>query len=240
MRLITRHLTKGLIYARSLSLIPALAGTAVPLFWQLINLYGTLPAVLILLAMLQMTIAAISIVLYPFLFFRLGFIQTYFLAALFMAAAVIAWLSINHSINRRAGFQLIKLQSSTRTSLSLLSLLLCHRFLPLPLSPGTTFWDLHLKPNLAGRLKTKRRQEIITAIRHDYRQAQGMLGNAILFGCSPGSFRNVLMAAGLEESQFYILDTVIPIKHAEIFGVRKPFYFYVICLGPSLDNEIDG
>jgi hypothetical protein len=47
MKLVLRHLTSGLIYARSLRILPSLIGTIIPFFWQMVNLYGTLPAVLI-------------------------------------------------------------------------------------------------------------------------------------------------------------------------------------------------
>lgn len=238
MKLIVKHLTQGLIYARSFRLIPSLAGTVIPFFWQLINLYGTLPAVLIIIGVFQVLIISMAAIIYPFLSFQLSFIQVYYLAALFMAVAIIIWLFTNKSINHRGNFQLIELQFSTRTALLLLGLLLCHRLLPLPVSPGTTCWDLHLKPKLAGNLRTKSRQEIIAAVRHDYQQAQKSMPNAILFGCSPGSFKNILIAAGLEKSQFYILDTIIPIEHAKIFGLKQPFYFYVIFLSPPSNDDI--
>jgi hypothetical protein len=123
---------------------------------------------------------------------------------------------------------LIKLQFSTRTALFLLGLLLGHRFISLPVSSQTLYWDLHLKPHLAGQLKTRNREEIIAAIRHDYQQAQNLMADAVFFGCSPGSFKGLLIAAGIQESQFLMMETVIPSEHARIFGLKRPFYFYVI------------
>lgn len=233
MRLVVRHLTKGLIFPSSLRLVPSLAGTVMPFFWQLINLYGTLPAVIIILGVFQLLIVGMAAILYPVLFFQLSLIQIYGLAALFMAAAVMTWLFMNRSVHQRADFQLVKLQFSSRTALLALGLLLCNRLVPLPVSPGTTFWDLHLKPSLAGNLRTKKRSEIVAAVRHDFQRAQALMPHAILFGCSPGSFKHVIKAAGLQESQFHIMDTIIPIKHAEIFGLKRPFYFYVISLSPA-------
>lgn len=172
MKLIWRHLTSGLIYARSFRLIPALVGTIIPFFWQLVNLYGTLPAVVLIIGIFQILIVSLTAIIYPFLFFKLTFIEVYCLAAVFMVVAVISWQVINIGANRRAGFKLIKLQFSTRTALLLQGLLLSHRLIPLPVMPQTMFWDLHIKPRLAGRLKSKSREEIVAAIRHDYQQAQ--------------------------------------------------------------------
>lgn len=228
MKLIWRHLTSGLIYARSFRLIPALVGTIIPFFWQLVNLYGTLPAVVLIIGIFQILIVSLTAIIYPFLFFKLTFIEVYYLAAVFMVVAVISWQVINIGANRRAGFKLIKLQFSTRTALLLQGLLLSHRLIPLPVMPQTMFWDLHIKPRLAGRLKSKSREEIVAAIRHDYQQAQNLMGDAIFFGCSPGSFKELLIAAGLQESQFVITETIIPVEHSRIFGLKRPFYFYVI------------
>jgi len=228
MKLILRHLTSGLIYARSFRLIPALVGTIIPFFWQLVNLYGTLPAVVLIIGVFQILIIGLAAIIYPFLFFKLSFIEVYCLAAVFMVVAIISWEIINICANRRAGFKLIKLQFSTRTALLLLGLLLSHRLIPLPVSPRTMFWDLHLKPRLAGQLKSKSRDEIIAAIRYDYQQALNLMGDAIFFGCSPGSFKELLIAAGLKESQFVIMETIIPVEHSSIFGLKQPFYLYLI------------
>jgi len=54
------------------------------------------------------------------------------------------------------------------------------------------------------------------------------MGDAIFFGCSPGSFKELLIAAGLKESQFVIMETIIPVDHSSIFGLKRPFYFHVI------------
>ena len=175
-----------------------------------------------------MLIVGLAAIIYPFLFFKLSFIEVYYLAAVFMVIAIISWQAINICANRRAGFKLIKLQFSTRTALLLLGLLLGHRLIPLPVPPRMMFWDLHLKPHLAGQLKAKSREEIIAAIRHDYQRALNLMDDAIFFGCSPGSFKELLLAAGLQESQFAITETIIPVEHSCIFGLKRPFYFYVI------------
>ncbi len=228
MKLILRHLTSGLIYARSFRLIPALVGTIIPFFWQLVNLYGTLPAVVLIIGAFQLLIVGLAAIIYPFLFFKLSIIEVYCLAAVFMVVAVISWQVINIYVNRRTGFKLIKLQFSTRTALLLLGLLLNHRLIPLPVTPKTMFWDLHIKPHLAGQLKSKDREEIIAAIRYDFQQALDLMGDAIFFGCSPGSFKELLIAARLKESQFVIMETIIPVDHSSIFGLKRPFYFHVI------------
>lgn len=228
MRLIGRHLTRGLIYACSFRMIPSLVGTIIPFFWQLVNLYGVIPALLIILGVFQLLIVGMAAVIYPCLLFQISFIKVYCLAMGLMAAAVISWLFINFSINHRAGFKLIKLGFSTRTALLLLGLLLGHRLVPLPVSSPTVFWDLHLKPHLAGQLKSKSREEIIAHIQHDFQQAQKLMGNAVFFGCSPGSFKGLLLDAGFQESQFFMMETIIPSKHARVFGLERPFYFYVI------------
>jgi hypothetical protein len=137
-----------------------------------------------------------------------------------MVIAFFSWLLMNISINRRAGFKLIKLQFSTWTALALISILLGRRLLSVPVSSRTMFWDLHLKPHLAGQLKSKSREEIITAIRYDYQRAKKLMVDAIFFGCSPGSFKKLLIAAGLQESQFIMVKTIIPLEHAKIFGLK--------------------
>ena len=230
MRLIWKHLSSGLIYLRNFRLIPGLVGTIIPFFWQLVNLYGTLPAVIIIAGVFQMLIVIMAAIIYPFFFFKWSFIEIYYLAAVFMLLAVISWQFINIEVNRRAGFKMVKLQFSSRAALLLLGLLLGNRWLSLSISPRTTFWDLHLKPQLAGQLRSKSREQIVAAISHDYRQALNLVEDAIFFGCSPGSFKKLLNAAGLKESQYIIMETIIPPKHARIFGLRRPFYFYVISI----------
>jgi hypothetical protein len=77
MKLIWQHLTSGLVYARSFRLIPALVGTVIPFFWQLVNLYGTLPAVLLIVGVFQIIIVSMSAIMYPFLFWKLRFLEVY-------------------------------------------------------------------------------------------------------------------------------------------------------------------
>lgn len=226
--MIWRHLSSGLFYSRSFRLIPALAGTIIPFFWQLINLYGTLSALIIIAAVLQILTITIAVIVYPLLFFKWSFIELYCLAIILMLLAIISWLYVNVSINRRAGFKLIKLQFSSRTALLLLGLFLGNRLLSLSISPQTTFWDLHLKPQLAGQLRSWSREQIVAAINHDYQRALNLLEDAVFFGCSPGSFRKLLNASELKESQYIIMETIIPRESAKIFGLKRPFYFYVL------------
>ncbi|GEM_PF-466405 len=240
MKLIWKHLTSGLIYARSFRLIPALAGTIIPFFWQLVNLYGTLPAVLIIACVFQLLIVTMTAIIYPLFFLKMSFMAIYCLVAIFILVAVISWQLLNISVNRRAGFKLIKLQFSSRSALLLIGLLLSNRLLSLPISSRTTFWDLHLKPQLAGQLKSKSRAQIVAAISHDYQQVLSQMEDAIFFGCSPGSFKTLLDIAGLKESQYVVMETIIPARHARIFGLRRPFYFYVISVrGCQGDGVVD-
>jgi hypothetical protein len=39
--------------------------------------------------------------------------------------------------------------------------------------------------------------------------------------------------AGLEEEQLLIMETIIPQEHASVFGLNRPFYFYVISVNPA-------
>ncbi|QGT98783.1 hypothetical protein SYNTR_0190 [Candidatus Syntrophocurvum alkaliphilum] len=228
MKLIWKHLTSGLIYASSFKLIPMMVGTIIPFFWQLVNFYGTLPALLLIFGVFQILIVSIAAIIYPLLFLKLTFIEVYFIAVFFMVIAIVSWQIVNIFINRRASFKLIKLQLSSRTTFILLGLMLCNRLVSVPISSRTMFYDIHLKPKLAGQLKSKSKDQIITAISHDYQQLLNLTDDAVFFGCSPGSFKQLLIDAGLKESQFIIMETIIPKKHAQIFGLRRHFYFYVI------------
>ena len=67
MKLILRHLTSGFIYTRSFTLIPALVGTIIPFFWQLVNLYGTLPAVVLIIGAFQLLIVGLAAIIHPYL-----------------------------------------------------------------------------------------------------------------------------------------------------------------------------
>lgn len=230
MRLIGRHLSQGLFYTRSFRLIPAFAGTVMPIFWQLINLYGTLPGVILVLGVFQIAAVLLAGALYPLLFFKLSFLQVYLLAVAIMVFAVVTWQVINIRVNRKAGFKLIKLQYATRSALFLLTWLLGDKFLDLPLTPEITYWDLHFKPHLAGQLQSKSREEMTAAIRSDYNLALKHFQDAIFFGVSPGSFKKLLLAAGLGETQFIMTKAIIPVKHARIFGLKRQFYLYVIFL----------
>ncbi len=228
MGLIWKHLSSGLFYPRSFRLIPGLVGTIIPFFWQLINLYGTLPAAVITVGIFQLSIVTIAALIYPLLCFKWGFIEIYCLAAAFMLLALISWQLSNIWVNRRVRFKMFKLQYSTRTAMILLGLLLGNSWPSLPMSPRTSFWDLHLKPKLAGQLRYWDREKLVQTISHDFRQAVKVLEDAIFFGCSPGSFKKLLHTAGIEESQYIIIETIIPHQHARVFGLKRTFYFYVI------------
>ncbi len=234
MRLILRHLTMGLFYRRTLVLFPSLVGTIIPIFWQLVNLYGTLPAVVLITGLFQALAVLLAAMLYPLLFFLLGFLQLYCIALAVMVMALVSWQLINLRINRRAGFKLLKLQFSTRTALLILGLLLGHRLLPIKLTPQTVFWDLHFKPHWAGQLSRLNQDELIAALKHDFEQAVSLCPDAIFFGCSPGSFKKILVRAGLSKAQFIMSETIIPREHARVFGLKRSFYFYVISSRPQL------
>ena len=118
----------------------------------------------------------------------------------------IAWSSASIYFNRRARFELVNLHYSTRTALILLGLLLCHRIPEIRVSPRTTFWDVHLKPDLAGNLLRTGKHRIINGLASDYARMGEVLGtDVVVFGCSPGSFKSLLQKAGLSSSQFTMI-----------------------------------
>jgi hypothetical protein len=234
MRLISRHLTTGLIYARVWKLLLVAPGTIISLFWQLINLYGTLPGVLLTLCSFQLLAGVLAVIIWSGSLFTLSFQVAFLAGAGILVLMFIAWLLANIHLNRRARFELVNLHYSTRTALLLLGLLLCHRIPEVRVSPRTTFWDVHLKPTLAGNLHRIGKSRIVDGLASDYSRLWELLGtDVVVFGCSPGSFKGLLQKAGLSATQFTMIETVIPSSHARVFGLNQPFYFYIITFPES-------
>ena len=107
MKLIIRHLTRGLLYKNSFRMIPSLVGTIIPFFWQLVNLYGVLPAILIISGVFQLLIVSLAALIYPCLLFKISFIYMYCLDALLMAADGLCWLFLSFSVYLRGGFRMV-------------------------------------------------------------------------------------------------------------------------------------
>ena len=139
MRLISRHLTIGLIYARVWKLLLAVPGTIISLFWQLVNLYGTLPGVLLTLFSFQLLAGALAVIIWSGSFFTLSFQAAFLVGTGILILTFLAWSSASIYFNRRARFELVNLHYSTRTALILLGLLLCHRIPEIRVSPGPLF-----------------------------------------------------------------------------------------------------
>lgn len=240
MRLIAKHLTYGLIYPYVMRLLPAFPGTIFSLFWQLVNLYGSLPAVILTAFIFQLAAVAIAAILVTGSLFVLDFRVAFGIALAILALLVITWAVVSFSLNRRADFSLFRLHYSSSTALILLSILLGHRIPEIKVSPGTTIWEIHLKPSAAGNLDHRDRTTIAQAIGSDYRRAAELLGpDTIAFGCSPGSFARLLLQAGINESYFTTFATIIPTRHSRVFGNERPFYFYIIQINEEAlpDND---
>ncbi|MGS0746128.1 hypothetical protein ACU70A_09340 [Syntrophomonas erecta subsp. sporosyntropha] len=231
MQVLKKHFSIGLIYKEVGRLFPALAGTLVSLFYQFINLYGLIPAALLMLFILGMITGLAALSLQLISLFNLSIVQSTWLACIGGVFSFLAWITINININRQAGLQIIKINYSSRTAFILLSLILSNQILPIRVEPGTQFWDLHFKPHLAGNLGTLRSDQLTAAIQADYLRLREILpANTILFGCTPGSLEKRLRAAGVKPSDFTMVKTIIPPEHAKIFGPRRSFFLYVFRL----------
>lgn len=227
MRLVIRHLTRGLIYRSSLRLLPAFPATVFSLFWQLVNLYGTLPALLLTVVIFQSAaiLVALLIMTAALADWRVAFTA----AAAVIVFLILTWVIATLSINYRLRLQLYHLHYSTRTALILLGVLLCHRLPELRPSPDMTIWEMHIKPARAGNLAAMEPETIARTIAADYRRAREALGpGGVIFGCSPGSFARLMQEAGLDETCYTVWETVIPPRHSRVFGRERPFYFYII------------
>ncbi len=231
MRIVFNHLTIGLIYRDGARLIPAFAGTIISFFYQLINLYGSLPAGFLVVIFLAMVSTIFSYTLHLFSLFFIPLPICAIITLTILAASFIAWLFINIRINRTAKLKIFKLNYSSRLAFNGLAVLLCNQALTINISPETRFWDVHFKPGLAGNLKPYDPEILNKLIQEDFIQIQQVLGHdAALFGCTPGSIAKYLGHLPLDNYTFQVLKTLIPLEHAKIFGLVRDFYFHVINL----------
>ncbi len=232
MRLVIRHLTRGLIYRDVLRLLPAFPGTIFSLFWQLVNLYGSLPAVIISAVLFQLAAILMALLIMSVSLFVVDLPVAFAGGIVTVVLLILIWATVTLNLNRQTDFELFNLHYSTRTALILLGMLLCHRLPELKVSAKATFWEVHIKPTIAGNLANIKLNTIVQAISADYRKAQKLLGpDGVIFGCSPGSFARLLEEAGLDKSYYTIWDTVIPASHSRVFGHERPFCFYIVHLG---------
>jgi len=228
-RLIVSHLTRGLIYRSVLRLLPAFPGTAFSLFWQLVNLYGTLPAIILTVLLFQSAAILVALLIMTASLFAVDVQAAFIAGTAVIVFLILVWATATLYINWRLRLKQYHLYCSTRTALILLGLLLCNRLPELKLSPDMTFWEMHIKPVRAGKLDAMEPASIARNIAADYRRAKEFLGpGAVIFGCSPGSFVRHMQEAGLNAAQYTVWETVIPPRHSRVFGRERPFYFYIV------------
>ena len=229
MRLVIRHLTRGLIYRNSLRLLPAFPGTVFSLFWQLVNLYGALPALILTVVLFQSVAILVALLIMTATLFAADLRVAFTAGIAVIVFLILTWIIATLNINYRLRLKLYHLHYSTRTALILLGVLLCHRLPELKLSPGMTFWEMHIKPAKAGNLADMKPNTITHTMAADYRRARELLGpGGVIFGCSPGSFARLMQEAGLDKARYTVWETVIPARHSRVFGRERPFYFYII------------
>ena len=238
MRVIKNHLTIGLVYKDVWRLIPASVGTLVSLGYQLVNLYGFLPAIIIIVFMVGIIAALLSLSLYLLSFFHLNFQLCTLITAVIMATFLLIWLLVNLYINRRIKLRISKLSYSSRAALNILSLLLCNKIIPIKSAPRTQCWELHFKPHLAGKIQNLDAEALNAAIQADYGLLAAELApDSILFGCTPGCLEKHMQLAGIQNTQFQIEKTIIPPEHARVFGLKRSFFFHVLSFHSLLDEE---
>lgn len=229
MRLIISHLTRGLIYRSFLRLLPAFPGTVFSLFWQLVNLYGTLPALILTVLLFHSAAVLVALLIMTASLFAVDFQAAFTAGAAVIVFLILVWATATLYINCRLRLKQYHLYCSTRTALTLLGLLLCNRLPELKLSPGMTFWEMHIKPLWAGKLEAMEPGSIARNIAADYCRAKELLGpGAVIFGCSPGSFVRHMQEAGLDAARYTVWETVIPPHRSRVFGRERPFYFYIV------------
>ncbi len=234
MRVIFNHLTIGILYRDFWRIWPALIGTFVPFFYQLINLYGLMPALFLGLIFLGTVMAVFSYAFHLLSFFILPLLVCSIIVFSIIFLSFLTWLIINIVINRRANLKLFKLNYSSRPACILLSLFLCGEIISGPISPGVSFWDIHFRPTLAGKLQQYSLDEFNKILQDDYKKLQKVFNqDAVLFGITPGTLATPLESLGLNAYNLLIVKTIIKAKHAKIFGLTRDFFFHRIILKKS-------
>lgn len=228
MRVIFNHLTIGLIYRDFWRLGPALAGTLISLLYQLINLYGFLPAVLMTAAVSALMGAVMTFSILVLSFFLIPLRICVWISLIIMGIAILSWVLINLHANRKARLRIFKLNYSSRMAFMLLAVLLCNKVIPINISSKTRFWDVHFKPSLAGKIGRYDFATLNKLMAEDFVKIKQVLGeDAVLFGCTPGSlvkhFNNLP-----EKYEYQVVKTLIPPHHAKVFGLYRDFYFHVL------------
>jgi hypothetical protein len=210
-------------------LLPAFPGTVFSLFWQLVNLYGTLPALILTVLLFHSAAVLVALLIMTASLFAVDFQAAFTAGAAVIVFLILVWATATLYINCRLRLKQYHLYCSTRTALTLLGLLLCNRLPELKLSPGMTFWEMHIKPLWAGKLEAVEPASIAHNIAEDYRRVRELLGpGAVIFGCSPGSFVRHMEKAGLDTARYTVWETVIPPHRSRVFGRERPFYFYIV------------
>ena len=218
MRLISRHLTTGLIYARVWKLLLVAPGTIISLFWQLINLYGTLPGVLLTLCSFQLLAGVLAVIIWSGSLFTLSFQVAFLAGAGILVLMFIAWLLANIHLNRRARFELVNLHYSTRTALILLGLLLCHRIPEVRCLPD---YLLGCSPETdsAGNLHRIGKSRIVDGLASDYSRLWSCWEQMWWYSAVHPIVQRFDAKGRVIATQFTMIETVIPSSHAWVFGL---------------------
>ncbi|NLB88015.1 MAG: hypothetical protein GX790_02120 [Syntrophomonadaceae bacterium] len=230
MRVVLNHLTIGLIYRGFWKMGPALVGTLVSLLYQLINLYGFLPAVLMILIASALIGAGMSVSIFILSLFFIPLHLCMIISLIIIAVAILSWLFINISVNSKAKLRIFKLNYSSRMVFLMLSVLLCNRLVPIKISARTSFWDVHFKPSLAGKIGSYDFATLNKLIGEDLRRMKQVLGeDTVLFGCTPGSLAEHFSSLP-DKYDYQIVKTVIPPEHAQVFGLIRDFNLHIVNL----------
>ncbi len=229
MRVIFNHMTIGLLYKDFWRLGPAFIGTLVSFLYQLINLYGFLPAIFLV----GMGIASITVLsAYTLQLLSLFFIPVsigVLVVGLILAVSLLAWLLINFKINRQVNLQILVLKYSSRTAFIGLSLLLCNRIIPLAIGKRARFWDVHFKPRIAGKIREYDQSVLEELLQEDYhRLQQALIGNNVLYGSTPGSLAKYFNHLPQNTAEIQTIITIIPPENAKVFGLMRNFYFHFL------------
>lgn len=229
MRVIFNHITIGIMYRDFWRLVPAFIGTYISLFYQLINLYGLLPAIGIVFLFLSSIITIFSYTLHIISFFLIPIRLAIFIILLLVVISFLTWLLINININRQHNFKIFKLNYASYTAFLILNNFLCRGKAELPTFPHTIFLDVHFKPSLAGNIKNYDKDNLISLIKSDYEKLGAFSDNLVLYGITPGNLTSYLKELDLDNN-FQVYPTIIPPKHAKVFGLTKDFFFHILFL----------
>lgn len=208
-----------------------MAGTFITLFYQVVSLYGFLPMVFLAIMILGVVNVVFSYTLHLVSLFLIPLPICIIITNCIIVVSFLAWLIINIRINRQANLEIFKLNYSSRTAFIFLSILLCNRILPMSVLPSARFWDVHIKPHLAGKLQLFDRELLSRAIQDDFLKLESILKeNAVIFGCTPGSLSKEITALELDKSDYQIAKTIKPPEHALVFGLNRDSYLHMITL----------